>query len=110
MRTNEELIKNLVELGVVNGDMKPISYSGFKNRASVHRYGSPVKYKIVFLGQPKNNLFGFYVMYGDDTKVMKEAYNMFLRLIKGNMEDYNIGDLQWGNAGIPLSYGNLRVG
>lgn len=109
MKTNEELIQDLMSLGLVTEDKRPVSYSGFKNRASIHRYGSPVKYKIVFVGLPKKNLFGFYVMFGDDTKVMKQAYAMFISLVKGNMEDYNIGDLQWGNAGIPLKYKNLRT-
>jgi hypothetical protein len=105
--SNEQLIDNLKLLGLVNlSTNKPIAYSGFKNRASVHKYGK--NYKIVFVGQPKENLFGFYVMYDNDTKAMKESYEMFVSLVKGNMDDYDNGDVQWGNAGIPLSYGGLR--
>jgi hypothetical protein len=47
-------------------------------------------------------------MYGNDSEVMKEAYDMFIRLVKGDMTDYNYNDVQWGNAGIPLGYGDLR--
>ena len=105
--SNEQLVDNLKLLGLVNlSTNKPISYSGFKNRASVHKYGD--SYKIVFVGHPKQNLFGFYVMYGNDSQVMKEAYDMFISLVKGNMEDYNEGDVQWGNGGIPIGYGGLR--
>lgn len=105
--SKDQLIENLKVLGLVSiEDGRPISYSGFKNRASIHRYGNT--YKIVFVGHPKQNLFGFYVMYDNDTQVMKEAYGMFVRLVKGDMEEYNDGDVQWGNAGIPLGYGNLR--
>ena len=104
--SNENLVDNLKLLGLVDFNNKPIAYSGFKNRASVHKYGN--KYKIVFVGQPRQNLFGFYVMYDNDTKAMKEAYEMFLNLVNGDMVDYNENDLQWGNAGIPLSYGGLR--
>lgn len=105
--SNEQLIDNLKLLGLVNlSTNKPLSYSGFKNRASVHKYGS--NHKIVFLGHPKSNLFGFYVMWGNDSQVMKEAYDMFLNLLKGDMTDYNEGELQWGNCGIPISYGGLR--
>ena len=105
--SKEQLIGNLKLLGLVNiQNGKPISYSGFKNRASVHRYGKT--YKIVFVGHPKQNLFGFYTMYGNDSEVMKEAYDMFIRLVKGDMTDYNYNDVQWGNAGIPLGYGDLR--
>lgn len=111
--SNDQLIENLKLLGLVEVSdnsrfnyYNPISYSGFKNRASIHRYGN--KLKVVFIGHPKLNLFGFYVMYDTDSNVMKEAYNMFIRLIKGDMTEYNNGDIQWGNAGIPLVYGDLR--
>ena len=105
--TLEQLHTNLKSLGLMSIETnKPISYSGFKNRASVHKYGD--SYKIVFVGQPKQNLFGFYVMYGNDSQVMKEAYDMFISLVKGNMEDYNEGDVQWGNGGIPIGYSGLR--
>lgn len=105
--SKDQLIDNLKALGLVSiQDNMPISYSGFKNRASIHRYGN--QWKIVFIGQPKHNLFGFYVMYGNDTKVMKEAYEMFVRLVKGDMESYENDDVQWGNCGIPIGYGNLR--
>jgi hypothetical protein len=105
--SNEQLVDNLKLLGLVRlDDNKPISYSGFKNRSSVHKYDN--KYKVVFVGQPKENLFGFYTMYGNDTDVMREAYEMFVNLVKGDMESYNEGDIQWGNAGIPIGYGRLK--
>lgn len=105
--SNEKLVDNLKLLGFVNLETnKPVSYTGFKNRASVHKYGN--SYKIVFIGHPKQNLFGFYTMYGNDASVMKEAYEMFVNIVKGNMDDYDNGNVQWGNAGIPLGYGNLR--
>jgi hypothetical protein len=102
----EQLHYNLKVLGLMGIDNnKPLSYTGFKNRASVHKYG---KYKVVFVGFPRKNLFGFYTMYGADSEVMKEAYDMYVRLVKGDITDYNDDDVQWGNCGIPLSYGNLR--
>lgn len=91
-------------MGIDNN--KPLSYSGFKNRASVHKYGK--NYKVVFVGHPRQNLFGFYTMYGPDSDVMKEAYDMYVSLVKGDMTGYNEGDIQWGNCGIPISYSELR--
>lgn len=103
----EQLHYNLKVLGLMSiEDNKPLSYTGFKNRASVHKYGS--KHKIVFVGFPRKNLFAFYTMYGNDSKVMKEAYDMYWKLVKGSMEEYRDGDIQWGNCGIPLAYGDLR--
>jgi hypothetical protein len=111
--SNEQLVEKLSQLGLVgineNGSFtyyQPVSYSAFKNRASIHRYGRTAK--IVFVGSPKNNLFGFYVMCDTDSNVMKEAYNMFVNLVKGEMTEYNQENIQWGNCGIPISYGNLR--
>ena len=91
-------------MGIDNN--KPLSYSGFKNRASVHKYGK--NYKVVFVGHPRQNLFGFYVMWGADSNVMKEAYDLYVSLVKGDMTGYNEGDIQWGNCGIPISYSELR--
>lgn len=104
--THKFLIDKLKSLGMVSEDGKPVLYSTFKNRASVHRYGRHLK--IVYLGIPKENLFGFYVFYNTDAIVMKDAYKMLLKLVKGDMEDFDNEDLQWGNCGIPLVYGRMR--
>ena len=103
--THKQLMQKLKALGVVSPKGEPVTFPAFKNRATVHRYGKD--YKIVFMGIPSKNLFGFYVMYGTDMEVMKEAYKMFMRLIQGNMEDYENRDLQWGLR-IPIAYGNMR--
>lgn len=105
--THKQLLKNIKKLNLIDGDGTPVLYSQFKNRATIHRYGS--KWKIVFIGLPKVNLFGFYVMYNIDSVVMKEAYNNFIALVHGDMELYKDEDVQWGNAGIPIVYGNLRT-
>lgn len=102
----EQLHERLINLGLMDFNNKPLSYIGFKNRASVHKYGKV--HKIVFVGHPKDNLFGFYTKYGNNSVVLKEAYRMYFNLVKGSIEDYNNGDIQWGNKGIPLGYGNLR--
>jgi hypothetical protein len=39
---------------------------------------------------------------------MREAYEMYLSLVNGDMSGYNDGDIQWGNCGIPISYGDIR--
>lgn len=104
----EQLHDKLKYLGLVDIDNnEPLSYTGFKNRASVHPYDK--KYKIVFVGIPRKNLFGFYTMYGSDSAVMKEAYEMYVRLVKGDLTEYLDDDVQWGNGGIPLTYGRIRM-
>jgi hypothetical protein len=105
--TNGELIDKLKELGVVGlSDNKLISYTGFKKRTDIHKYGK--KLKIVFLGHPRKNNFGFYVLYDTNEAVNKDAYEMLKRLVDGDMADFYDGNIQWGNCGIPISYGDLR--
>jgi hypothetical protein len=101
----EELLTKLKELGAVSDKNEPLMFPAFKNRCAVHKYGKNLK--IVFMGIPGQNLFGFYVMYDTDMSAMKEAYGMYLRLVKGDMTDYVDKDLQWGLR-IPISYGNMR--
>ena len=107
--TIDQLKENLKLLGVINlTTNKLIPFTGFKNRCTIHKYGK--KLKIVFLGQPKENLFGFYVMYDTDLNVLKESYQMLLNLIENNdISQYYDDDIQWGNAGIPIQYSHLRT-
>jgi hypothetical protein len=103
--THKQLMQKLKVLQMVLPKNVPVTFPAFKNRAMISNYGK--NYKIVFLGIPAQNLFGFYVMYGNDMECMKEAYNMYVRLVKGDMEDYENKDLQWGLR-IPIVYGNMR--
>ena len=100
---------NLLGLRV---DGKPVPYSVFKNKASIHKYGNGRQSrKIVFVGQPKENLFGFYGLYSKDTDIntMKDAYMVYTQLIKGDFSVYEDKIVQHGNCGIPIVYGNLRT-
>ncbi len=103
--THKQLMQKLKDLHMVSPQNVPVTFPAFKNRAMVHKYGKD--YKIVFLGMPSKNLFGFYVMYGTDMEAMREAYAMYMRLVRGNIEDYENKDLQWGLR-IPLKYKNMR--
>jgi hypothetical protein len=109
--TDVDIQVRLMELGLIQSDGKPVLYTTFKNRATIMRskQGNGVK-KAVFIGLPKENLFGFYAAFlsDPDSMVMKEAYAMFLKLAKGDMEDYENDNVQWGNRGIPINCGNLR--
>ena len=108
--TQKQIEAKLKKLELINDEGVPVLYSVFKNRSAIHRYkGRKHTYKIVFIGIPKDNLFGFYAAFANDsdTNVMKEAYKNFLKLAKGNMEDFNEGIIQWGNCGLPIVYKDL---
>ncbi len=111
MKLSIKLIQQrLSKLGLIDEGGNPVLYSKFKNLASIHRYsGRGNTYKVVFIGQPKENLFGFYAAFANDNDplVMKEAYANFLKLVKGDITPYEDGDVQWGNTGIPVVYKSL---
>lgn len=107
----KEIQLRLKRLGLMTDEGEPVLYSAFKNMAGIHRYnGRSGTLKVVFIGLPKENLFGFYAAFKNDTdtNVLKEAYSNYLKLVKGRIDPYETKDVQWGNAGIPLVYGDLR--
>lgn len=111
MQLNERQIKlRLKKLGLINEGDEPVLYSKFKNRASVHRYraGRGVRI-VVYIGQPNVNLFGFYHPFNGavDSQVMKEAYERFSALVRGDLSDFEAGGIQWGNCAIPEKYEDL---
>lgn len=86
-----------------------LSYAHFKNMSSIHKYGrGRLQKKIVFCGKPKETLFAFYVMNDTDPIVQREAYDMYKRLVKGDMGPIEDGDVMIGNCGFPMTYGDIR--
>lgn len=106
--TIEQIQERMKWLGIMaTNDTKPLSFKGFKQRVDVHKYGK--KNRIFFLGFPKSNLFGFYPpISGTKEDEMKQSYNMYKKLVEGDITPYTDGDVQWGNCGIPIGYGDLR--
>jgi hypothetical protein len=105
MKQDYFLLDKLDDLGVILSDGRPVSYKLFKNRASIHSYGEDGK--IVFLGIPNKNLFGFYIDNGVDSDVMKTAYGMFVDFVKGDGTLFTDKYLQWTDGGIPTEFVNL---
>ena len=104
-----DYVKNLQDINLLDSEGKPVSYASFKNRTTILKYGKGRKQlKIVFAGIPQKNLFGFYVYTDTDPNVLKEAYEMLKQISRGDMTPIEDKDVQWGNCGMPLAYGNLR--
>jgi hypothetical protein len=88
---------------------KPISRTAFGKLADVHTYtGAGRKLRIYFFGT-KDCKYGFYPMIDTKANNLKECYQMYLDTFKGITEHLDCKDVQFGNCGIPLSYGDLRV-
>lgn len=98
----------LKALDLLNEDGTAVTLGFFRNRASIQKYGKAGhnQLKVVYVGQPKDNMFGFYVNCNPDPLAMKEAYKWYLELVK---EDFGSIDIHWGNMGYPLSYQTLRA-
>ena len=107
--TNKEIVAKFKAIGLLTPAGTAILYSAFKNRCTIQKYGKGRKQlKIVFVGVPNTNLFGFYVYTDTDPIVMKEAYDLYKMLINRDMTPFNDKDVQWGNCGMPTEYHNLR--
>lgn len=106
----ETILGNLVKLELIDSNSKPISFSAFKNRALIMKYGKQGRnqMKIVVIGIPNENMFGFYVECNPDHLCIKQAYDWFIQLIKG-IENFDEIDIHFGNQGIPLTYKYLRT-
>jgi hypothetical protein len=104
------VLNNLIKLGLLNEDGTAVSYSVFKNKASIMKYGKQTKHqlKVVYVGFPKENLFGFYVECDTDPNCMKQAYSWYCKLVKNDIDSDNI-DIHWGNCGFPIQYGYIRA-
>ena len=100
-------------LGLLGKDNEPMSKSLFKNQASVHQYGrgKDMLNVMYFYDNPKELMYGFYPRYRGDSKAncLENAYQMYLDVLNGEMEDFDAKDIQRGTGGIPISYGDIRV-
>jgi hypothetical protein len=92
---------------VVNG--KPISKAKFAQMADIHTYGrSRNGLKVLYFGL-KDNKFAFYPPQTNKKESIDIAYGYYLDCFTDMKQEYLDGNVCWGNCGIPLSYGDLRV-
>lgn len=95
---------------VVNG--KAITKKKFKELADVHTYGKQTNNNriIFFSTHPKECLYGFYPIYGENKARQLDAmYMWYLQVLDGYMGYIDQESIQFGNCGIPLNSADLRV-
>lgn len=107
------VLNELKAIGLLGENNEPISKSPFKNQASVHQYGKgkSMLNVLYFYTHPKECVYGFYPQFQGDSKAkcLENAYAMYLDLLNGEMEDFDCKNIQRGNCGIPIGYGDLRM-
>ena len=104
----EQVNEKFEALGLLpNG--KPVSFAKFKQYASAHQYGrGSNKLYIIFVGQPRENLFAFYPPHGTKADCLAIAYEYYLDTVATDMkQEYLDENVMWGNKGYPLSYGRI---
>lgn len=106
--------RHFTHLGLLVND-KPVSKSKFKQLADIHPYGhgKKVMNMIYMHGFFDNDrvIYGFYpALQGDSqAKCINNAYEMFIEFLNGESDDFDCGDIQFGNCGIPIVYGDLAT-
>jgi hypothetical protein len=103
----DRAILNFIKLGLIV-DGKPVSKSQFKKLADVHTYGKGKKaFRMAYFGHTKTGVYMFRPMYKHDnkTKLLDNAYTMFLDFLGGESDDFDCQDIQFGNGGVPVCMG-----
>ena len=105
------LNQKLIDMGLIIDNHKPISFAKFKKLCDIHQYGrGQRRLFIIFVGQPKENLFAFYPPTCTRPEMFKIAYEYLVDTITTDMkQEFLDENIQWGNCGIPLSYADVRA-
>lgn len=109
--SNEALMEKLKALGLIDENGNAISFSKFKKLVDIHQLGIGRKRLFIFIiGNPKENLIGFYPPTDARPEMMKICYQYLVDTITTDIkQEYLDGNIQWGNCGIPIGYGDLRA-
>ena len=100
------LKKKLNEAGLTKDKGEVITFAKFKKLVTIDQYGKGKgRLFILFVGEPKENLFAFYPMTDTRPNMLKEAYGYLVDI----KEAYDSEDVVWGNCGYPLKYGKIRA-
>jgi hypothetical protein len=105
------LNQKLKDLGLITETGEPISFAKFKKLADIHQYGSGQRRLfIIFVRNSKENMFAFYPPTTNRPEMLKICYEYLLDTIQTEMkQEFLDGNVQWGNCGIPLAYGDVRA-
>ena len=105
------LNQKLKDLGLVTESGKPISFAKFKKLVDIHQYGrGQRRLFIIYVRNSKDNMFAFYPPTTNRPEMLKICYEYLLDTIQTEMkQEFLDGNVQWGNCGIPLGYGDIRA-
>jgi hypothetical protein len=105
----DKVIRDWERIGLIKKG-KLISKKAFNELASVHLYGKQTNnLRIIFFGGTESGRYGFYPKFRENqAKQLLTIYQWCINVIEGDMTYFDFQYIQFGNKGIPISYGNLR--
>lgn len=107
---HDRVLRDFKAIGILTEDGKPISKSLFTKLADIYTFGNGRKaLKVWYFRSGRECIYGFYPMQGNQKENQTECYEWYLDIVKGNMEPIDNKDVMFGNCGIPLAYGALRI-
>lgn len=98
----KEVEGKLMAMGLITKG-QPVTLKEFKERANAMKYGKRALY-IIFIGEPKHNMFGFYPEISTKANAIKDAYKSYKKLVNGDLSELNGVDVVWGDSGYPMAY------
>jgi hypothetical protein len=102
--------RDWIELGLLKPNGSKISKTAFKELADVHEYGSGRKtLKVLYFRKTKDVIYGFYPDWITKSDSINQAYDWYLQTLNNNYRYLDNKDICFGNCGIPLAYGKLRI-
>jgi len=113
----DRIMRDWSQMSLLN-DGQPITKTAFKKLADVHTYtgrdgyGKRVKNFIILfrVGGLEKRMYGFYPTFSETkAKTLDSVYKYYLATVNGDMTYIDGENIQFGNRGIPMVYGDLGV-
>jgi hypothetical protein len=106
----DRIMRDWELIGLTKGG-KLIGKTAFKVLANVHTYGKQSNnLRIIFFGFPNECMYGFYPIYNENkAKQLDAMYKWCIQIMDVYTGYFEQENIQFGQKGIPLSYGDLRV-
>lgn len=106
---HDRIIRDWTNIGLIVNS-KPISKTAFARLANIHTYGNQKNNLRIYFFGPKECQYGFYPLLRENrTQQLVYLYEMFIETLLGDMTWVDDHNIQFGNCGTPIGYGNLRV-
>lgn len=92
--------KHLIEFG-----LDKVNKKEFRELIDFHQYGNGPKRLFIGIVSKNKEIIGFYPSTSNKVSMLGECYDLLQSALRNEDTDT---DIQYGNCGIPVRYGDLR--